>query len=524
MIPVFGGFMLILKKLAHIAFLLFLCLMPALVMAQEDVARLIDVPNVEGDRSNLAMTKAIRKAISDAGHIVFTEEEMVAAAASAQLGDGYWKSPDNIAKVNKIARHDAVVRVVNQHKSAVVYVYNAYTGEQLAELERRLKKKNAISSADAKAISKAVTQIASEIIPAEYTQEIVVTIKSVPSGASVMRDGVAIGTTPFEYKLTEQPGASEQWVITYPEHEPVSQLIALDKTSTYNVNLQAKIYEPEYLGKLRGSTGRPILMAGFNIAPTIRNLSSSAKKGTPISYTTQAFPVYSFDIEFYPFPIGLDIDYLQGLGLIFNAGFGFLDSNFEISNAGEDIQCRLLGKENADGKGAYVCDTSYVRIRAGIIYKLLLQKRDNRLNPDGLALDFILAYNYANYDIDNNSLYNGHKYSGIDVGVRFSAPLGLKNLRAAAHLDFYGNFGQGDAAKTTKWGNSIDSNWGLSTGINFTYDIWHGIYARVGYDFTYMDTKFAGNGTIGAQHAEPTDAESKDMYHEILLGFGYLLY
>ena len=61
--------MLCLKQLAHAIFLVFLCLMPALVMAQEDVARLIDVPNVEKDRSNHSMTKAIRKAISDKGHI-----------------------------------------------------------------------------------------------------------------------------------------------------------------------------------------------------------------------------------------------------------------------------------------------------------------------------------------------------------------------------------------------------------------------------------------------------------------------
>ena len=190
--------MLCLKQLAHAIFLVFLCLMPALVMAQEDVARLIDVPNVEKDRSNHSMTKAIRKAISDKGHIVFSQEEMINAAAQAQLGDGYWRNSSDIAKVNRYARHDAVVRVVNQQKSVVINVYNAYTGEQIAELERRLKKKNVVSTADAKAIANAVSQVCADIVPIEYNQEITISVFSTPSGASVMRDGVAIGTTPFE--------------------------------------------------------------------------------------------------------------------------------------------------------------------------------------------------------------------------------------------------------------------------------------------------------------------------------------
>lgn len=512
------------KQLAHAIFLVFLCLMPALAMAQEDIARLIDVPNVEDDRSNLQMTKAIRKAIADAGHIVFTQEEMIAAAASANLGEGYWKNSEDIAKVNRIARHDAVVRAVNNKSSVIVYIYNAYTGEQTAELERRLKKKNTVSNADAKAIAKAVTQIAGEIVPIEYEQDIVITIHSEPSGATVMRDGVAIGTTPFEYTVKEAPGTSEQWVIAAPGREPVSQLISLEKTFRYDVTLPEKQPDEHTIGKIAGGTGRPVLMVGFNVAPTIRKLSSSAEKGSPISYTAKAFATYSFDAEFYPFPLGLAADYLQGLGLIFNIGFGFLDTNFEIRNAGSDVECRQVGKPSDDGTASFVCDTSYLRVRAGAVYKLLLQKRDGRLNPDGMALDFIAAYRYGDFDIQKNSLYNGHRYSGIDIGLRFSAPLGLKNLRAAAHFDFYGNFGQGEAAKTTKWGTSIDSSFGIAAGVNFIYDIWKGIYARVGYDFTLMKTKFGGNGTIGAQHSEPVGAKSADMYHEILIGLGYLLY
>ena len=133
--------------LVEIGFLLLLSLIPCLVMAQEEVAgRLIDVPNVEKDNAKLVMTKELRQALSEAGHIVFTEEEMVAAARDAGLGDGYWRSGEDIAKVNRHAKHDAVVRIVNQKSSIVIYVINAYTGETLAELERKLKKKGKVGS------------------------------------------------------------------------------------------------------------------------------------------------------------------------------------------------------------------------------------------------------------------------------------------------------------------------------------------------------------------------------------------
>lgn len=516
--------------LVEIGFLLLLSLIPCLVMAQEEVAgRLIDVPNVEKDNAKLVMTKELRQALSEAGHIVFTEEEMVAAARDAGLGDGYWRSGEDIAKVNRHAKHDAVVRIVNQKSSIVIYVINAYTGETLAELERKLKKKGKVGNSDAKAVARGVTQVVSEIVPVVYDEDIVVTIRSTPSGATVLRDGIEIGTTPLEIKVKSVSGASEQWAVTYPGREPALQLVSLEKSNAYDVNLIAKIEEPKRFGKIAGSTGRPIFLFGFNISPTIRSLKSSSKQreGYPefktIGYTSQTFPVYSFDVEFYPFPLFLNNDYLQGLGLIFNVGFGFLDSKLYLTSVTGGSKCDLQGSLDGDS-GTYSCDTDYLRARVGLVYKLLFQKKNDRLNPDGLALDFIVAFNYSNYGVQENGYYSGHEYKGFNAGLRFSSPLGLSALRAALNFDVFANFGNGGIEKTTKWGNRIEMSYGIGVGLNFIYDIWKGIYARVGYEFTFMSNDYGGFGTIGSASNEPYEAETRDMYHEIMLGFGYMLY
>ena len=160
----------------------------------------------------------------------------------------------------------------------------------------------------------------------------------------------------------------------------------------------------------------------------------------------------------------------------------------------------------------------------GLVYKLLFQKKNDRLNPDGLALDFIVAFNYSNYGVQENGYYSGHEYKGFNAGLRFSSPLGLSALRAALNFDVFANFGNGGIEKTTQWGNRIEMSYGIGVGLNFIYDIWKGIYARVGYEFTFMSNDYGGFGTIGSASNEPYEAETRDMYHEIMLGFRYMLY
>ncbi len=511
-----------LKKLAYAVFFVFLCIAPIFANAQDGtVSRLLDVPNVENDTSTLAMTLAIRDALSEAGHIVFSEEEMVAAAQNYGFSNTYWLSESDIARINEKVRHDAVVRL-NYNKGAkkssiIIYINNAYTGETMAELERSLKKKGKLTQDDIKAIVKGVNKITADIKPIEYSDEITITITSTPSGATVTRGMEMLGTTPLEYKMNPIQGVTEQWSIAYPDRDPVSQLIYLDKTNTYDVNIPSAIPKEEQTAKSKGGTGRPVFLLGFNPSPTIRKLDSKAQAGKPVAYTTQVFPVYSFDFDFFPFGLMSDPGYVQGLGLSFSFGFGLLDSKLAANGDETTHKCK------ADGN-AISCETTYIRFNADIVYRLLMQKKEGKLNPDGLALDFLVGFNLAKYTIDQNTTYVGHDYTGIRLGARFSTPLGLRQLR----LDFGAaaiiNFGQGDLSKLAKWGSIIEKSWGINASIHLLYDIWKGIFLRAGYSFTLLKDDFGGVGCLDSNCLLPRNAESSDFYHEIQLGLGYMFY
>lgn len=510
------------KTLAYALFFVFLCIAPIFANAQDDSgSRLIDVPNVENDDKKLSMTKAIIKALGNAGHIVFSQEEMLAVASQAGKGDAYWLIEGDIAEVNKKARHDAVIRFVHHKKgrkgSLVIYIHNAYTGALIGELERRLKKKGKLSSSDLKAIVRGVNAVTSEIVPIEYKDEVVITIMSTPAGAEVLRNGVAIGTTPFEYKAEAVSGASEQWVISYPDREPVMQLIAMDKTETYNVNIMKDLKSSKRLGKVTGGPGRSVFGIGFNVSPMIRSLKSSAEKGKPVSYTSQVIPVFSFDIELFPFGLGVNNDYLQGLGLQSSIGFGIFDSTLKAGTSKHE--CSI----GPDGQ-TLSCSSSYIRFNLDLVYRLLFQKKAGKLNSDGMGLDFILGYNMARYNIAKNALYTGHDYNGAKLGLKFHTPLGLPEFRFQAGVNFYFNGGHGPISKLHQWGSRKDSSWGTNILANFLYDVYKGIYLRAGYSFTYMGTDFGGIGCLDSQCSVPKEAYSKDMYHEIMLGIGYMLY
>ena len=507
------------KTLAYALFFVFLCIAPIFASAQDGSAsRLIDVPNVENDDSKLSMTKAIIKALGNAGHIVFSQEEMQAVAAQAGKGDMYWLVEGDIAEVNKKARHDAVIRFVHHKKgrkgSLVIYIHNAYTGELMGELERSLKKKGKLSSSDLKAVVRGVNAVTSEIVPIEYKDEIVITITSTPTGAEVIRNGVTLGTTPFEYKAEAIEGASEQWVISHPEREPVMQLVAMDKTETYNVNITKDIKSSKRLGKVAGGSGRPVFGIGFNISPTIRDLNSGAKEGKPVEYMSQVFPMFSFDIELFPFALGIANDYLQGLGLQAGIGFGIFDSALNTT----EHKCT----ESTDG--TLSCESSYIRFNLDLVYRLLLQKKGDKLNPDGLALDFILGFNMVRYTIAENNLYRGHDYNGAKLGIKFHTPLGLPQFRFQAGVNFFINGGNGDPQKLIQWGMQKDSSWGTNVTANLLYDVYKGIYLRAGYSFSYYNTEFNGTGCLDTHCTTPKETYSDDMYHEIMLGIGYMLY
>ena len=518
------------KSLAYAVFMLFLCIAPIFADAQDNNARLIDIPDVDNDVSGNSFTNALREIFAEDGHIVFNEEEMNDAAAQTGVKPEYWTDPELIKRVNQTARHDALIYFVH-HKSSkksklVFSIYNAYTGELMQDFEIRLAKKNKISRTEKKKIKNAVESIIADIDPSLYPSDVVVKIISTPSGAEVSRDGIVIGTTPLEYTIPHaDTEALEQWVLTYPGRDPVIQNISVARGATYNVNIPDinQASQTGFIGKIKSGFGRPILKAGFNASPTIRRLKSEDNEGASvITYRSVVYPTFSFDLEFYPASLFSDIDYLQGLGLQASVGFGFVDTSLQINN--NDTKCTIVDS-SANGLYTIKCGTQYVRATVDVVYKLLLQKSsDGKLNPNGMALDFLLGYAYSGYTLDENNLYRGNVYHSLRLGARYSTPLGLDAFRLGVKFNLDITTNNGGVKYLELWGNGIGSRIGLNTGLDFSYDIYKGFFARIGYDLSFYSVQYKGNGCLDTNCTSPVKPNSKDFYHEIVLGLGYALY
>lgn len=512
------------RQLAYALFFVFLCTAPLFAFGQ-DSTRLIDIPDI---LNNSEGSQEIRDAVSEYGHTVFNNDDIEYVARKNGMQPDYWMDPALIPKMNKKARHDAFVIISHEsgkkNASLVITIYNANTSEVVAEMERVLKKKK-VTKDDVKAVARGINSVVGDIPPFVYPPDITITITSNPTGATVMRDGSVMGTTPYNYVIDPDPTLIEQWTLTYPGRDPVMQSIAFDKSNTYDVKFLPAPNSGTSAGKVPGSTGRPVFLIGFNISPTIHdyNFTDNAPRlRLNMSHKTKAYAVFSFDVAFFPFGLFTDIDYLQGLGLQTSVGFGFLDTNISTQDATAVSKC------TRESNNILKCGTSYIRFNIDLIYRLLLQKKDGRLNPDGMALDFMFGFNLINYTLDENPYYLGNDYKGVHLGTAFSTPLGLPKLRLKTDLGFYINAGHDDLKKFAKLGTARDYSWGLNIGLKFMYDIWKGIYVQAGYDFKYIDTKYKGVGTVklssNAKVENPKDASIKDMYHEIMLGFGYMFY
>ena len=513
------------KGIAYALFFVFLCIAPLFAYGQ-DSARLIDIPDIINDNSG---SQDIRDAVSEYGHIVFGETDVENAAREAGLQPGYWDVPAQIPQVNKKAKHDALVKIEHvrgkKHPSLVITIYNASTGEVVAELERSLKKKK-VTRDDVKAVAKGINLIVAEIQPVKYPDNIILKIVSTPSGATVERNGAYIGTTPFEYKADQDASLTEQWTVTYPGREPVLQTITFDGSRTFDVNIPITEPQPQTLGKVKGGSGRPIFAIGFNISPSIRkyDFTDNATVGKKLNMTHRSamFAMFSFDLTFFPFPLFLDNDYLQGLGITTSVGFGFLDTSIRTQDTTGVTSCAT------SSDGTYKCETTYIRFNMDLIYRLLLQKKEGKLDPNGMSLDFLMGVNLMRYNVQDNPYYLGNDYTGFHLGTAFITPLGMPEFRLKLNLGFYFNGGHDALKKFAKLGTSRKSSWGLDLGAQFMYDIWKGIYAQVGYDFKYINSQYGGTGTVSLSGkdapANPKNAEIGDFYHEIMLGFGYMLY
>ena len=512
------------KQLSWALFFIFLCTAPLFAFGQ-DAGRLIDIPDI---LNNPEGSQEIRDAVESYGHTVFNEDDIEYIARKNNKPADYWKDPSQIPEINLKARHDAFIKLSREtdHKtqSLVITIYNANTAEVIDELERVLKKKK-VTQEDVNIIARAIDSIVQDIPPFEYPPDAEITITSTPTGATVYRDGKEIGTTPLKYTVTPDPDVTEQWTLSYPGREPVLQAVSFAKSSVYDVKIPEPVVESKPHGKLSNGTGRPIFQIGFNISPSIHNYNFTDNATTPprlnMTHQSSAFPIYSFDVYFFPFPLFTDIDYLQGLGIQSRISFGFLETNIATQEINAITKC----KQSSDN--SFKCETTYLRFNIDLIYRLLLQKKGGNLNPNGLALDFLFGFNMIDYDLQDNPYYLGNDYKGLHLGTAFSTPLGISQLRLKADLGFYINLGHDDVKKFSKLGTARDYSWGMDLALLLMYDIWKGIYIQAGYDFKYINSRYSGTGAVKLSersYMNPKDAVIKDMYHEIILGLGYMFY
>ena len=526
------------KQLAYAVFIVFLCVIPLFASAQdgeESISRLIDMPNVEGDNAGLALTEAIRTALGDSGHLVFNEEEMRAAAKNAGMEEEYWKTPEKIAALNKSLRHDAVIVSIQDSASKKpgvnVTIYNAFTGEVAGSFEQKLKKKNKLSKDESKALLKSVNEIVKTIDANNYPYEIVITVKTDPEGATITKDGVVIGTTPFEYKITEVPGGKETWVITLGDHTPITQEIALDESKNYNFKFRSgeggdstsKSSSASSTDKVENGVGRPIFMVAANASPSIHDFHLSDKTKTQLSHQSSVYPMFSLDLAFFPFPLFLNNEYLQGLGIQVSGAFAqpFLDTKFSFTNSGSlDTKCKFNEKDNT-----YTCSTMEYRVTADIVYRLLLQKNaDGHLNPNGMTVDFFVGFNWFNHIVETNPSFNGNNYGGIRVGAAYSTPIVLDQLRIAVKAAFVYNLLKEDPIRYNKLGEKRDMSLGAQAGLDILYDIYKGLFVHAGYNLLFVHSNYSGYGCSDSSCTRPVDSSVNDFYHEIVLGVGYMLY
>ena len=521
------------RQIAYAVFVVFLCVIPVFASAQdeESISRLIDMPNIEGDNDSLALTEAVRTALGDATHLVFSEEEMRNAAKEAKLSEEYWINPDDVVALNKNLRHDAIlVSSLEGGKkvSLSVTIYNAFTGELVGSFEQKLKKKNKLSKDETKSLIKQVNELVKTIDANNYPYEIVITVNSEPSGATITKDGVVIGTTPYEYKATEIPGATEEWVISLPDREPVKQIVAMDSTNTYNIKFKNEVVVEEPT-KPQGGTGRPVFLVAVNASPSIHSFQLSDELNTALSHKSSVYPLFSMDLAFFPFPLFSTNDYLQGLGLQINGGFAMplLNTKFGYSSTDDisKVDCTV------NGDNTYTCKTMEYRVTADIVYRLLLQKTEKgKLNPNGMALDFFAGFNWFNHIVNTNLNYNGNNYGGIRAGVAFSTPLGLDQLRLSVKGAFVYHLLSEDGVRVNKLGEKRDMSLGAQGGLDVLYDIYKGLFVHAGYNLLFVHSNYSGFGCSNTMNndskhcTKPKNSTVNDMFHEIVLGVGYMLY
>ena len=466
------------KPLASLICGFILCFVP--LMALAEVSH-VELPNVAKDNAEHTLTGAVKKAIEDAGFTVYDEASLKDQAGKAGVSEKYWTSSDQIVKVNQTAHHDVVV-VTELHPNKKPYmavsVYDASTGKLAGSFKLKLKKKIRLSK--------------------DEKSELIKKLNGIFKGIGGSGAQVADITNDQEIESTASDNSSCGSDCDEDEAEDNS-------------------------GKLKSGAGRPVFSFAFYVNPGIHDFKHSDETKLPLSHKTFAYPVFASDIYFFPFPLFSKNDYLQGLGI--SAGFGVakpkLDTKFNYNkNIAFETSCT---KDEATQ--TYTCSAIQYRIHADLMYRLLLQKNsDGRLNADGAALDFIAGFNLLNHLLDSNPGYNGNSYYGIRAGLGFSTPLGTKLVRLNAKALFLANFNEDDEEHVSRLGHERDLSIGANAGMTLMIDMYKGFFIQAGYELNYIYSNYKGFGCNNDKCTRPLDSKVHDMFHEIVLGLGYMVY
>ncbi|MDX9722298.1 MAG: hypothetical protein RBU37_16260, partial [Myxococcota bacterium] len=268
--------------------------------------------------------------------------------------------------------------------------------------------------------------------------------------------------------------------------------------------------------------GRPIIEVAAGAALTGRSLDVTVDEGNPLSYSSSIYPVFTFDLLFFPFAIFSSNDYLAGIGIFGDFGYGTLDSAIPVDpSAPVPEAC-----SGSDDPGQVNCSTTHSQFKIGGAYRLLFNSskdHPDKLDPAGMALTIKAAYQWLVFDVAENTTYEGHGYQGLLFGLEFGMPLGLDELRAEIGVAYTQMLSFGDGTMIANWGESA-SGFGFSADAAISYDIVAGLFAKLLYDFSYFTTSYGGTGCQNRECTLPTGAAASDMYNQISVQLGWRFY
>lgn len=162
------------------------------------------------------------------------------------------------------------------------------------------------------------------------------------------------------------------------------------------------------------------------------------------------------------------------------------------------------------------------------VFELGISTAECGLDPEGMALGFDVSYTWLVFDVGSNPTYEGHGYQGVAIGVGYSTPLGLPELRLDASLAYTQALTFGKAEMIANWGQSA-SGFGLGGALEVGYEIFAGLFAELGYSGQFFSTSYDGTGCQGLRDdntcaINPHKSVVSDQFHQGIIRLGYRLH